>query len=87
MGKTICPGCSGRRVRRSPRRGFFEETLLRLVRMRPYRCYDCDRRFFAATQPKTDNSGESLQTGSEVAEVPRAHSGESGPQEPMDTPA
>jgi hypothetical protein len=59
MGRTNCPRCKEHRTRRSPRRGFFEETLLRLVWMRPYRCQGCDRRFFAFARPNSECGGHS----------------------------
>jgi hypothetical protein len=91
MGKTICPGCTGHRIRRSPRRGFFEETLLRLVRMRPYRCHECGRRFFALTQPKSEGGGEPPPSGSEVSVTPQTAtaeiSSESNPHESVNSQA
>ena len=59
MGRTICPRCKEHRVRRSCRRGFFEAAVLRLVRMRPYRCQGCDRRFFALAHPNSEDYGYS----------------------------
>jgi transposase-like protein len=44
-----CPRCQSKEVRRSKRRGIFELSLLSMVPMRPYRCEDCDRRFYAFT--------------------------------------
>ena len=42
-----CPNCSGANVRRSRRRGFVEGYLLRAVFLAPYRCQECDKRFYA----------------------------------------
>jgi DNA-directed RNA polymerase subunit RPC12/RpoP len=42
-----CPDCHSRAIHRSKRRGMFELSLLGLVPMRPYRCEECDRRFYA----------------------------------------
>lgn len=59
-----CPACGGRNVHRSRRHGLLERTLLRLLRLRPYRCPDCNYRFYAfgrrrpqraAPAPRTDN--------------------------------
>ena len=33
-------------VRRSHRKGLFERVILSLLRLRPYRCEECDKRFF-----------------------------------------
>lgn len=61
--------------------------MLRLVRMRPYRCHECDRRFFALSRPQ-GNSGDpySSPESREVSETPAAGTanlGESTPQEPV----
>jgi hypothetical protein len=42
----LCPCCQSKAVRRSKRRGVFESTLLSLIHVRPFRCMDCDRRFY-----------------------------------------
>jgi ribosomal protein L37AE/L43A len=42
----LCPRCERKAVRRSKRRGVIESTLLSLIRVRPFRCMDCDRRFY-----------------------------------------
>ncbi|MGA8231041.1 MAG: hypothetical protein WB795_06135 [Candidatus Acidiferrales bacterium] len=60
------------------------------MRIRPYRCHDCGRRFFAATQPKSEGSGESPQSGGEAAEPQVATSeisSESNPHQTVDTRA
>jgi hypothetical protein len=41
-----CPRCGGKSIRRSHRVGFMERCLLRMSSVRPYRCLDCDRRFY-----------------------------------------
>jgi ribosomal protein L37AE/L43A len=41
-----CPKCSGLNVRRSHRRGAVERYLLALLQFYPYRCNDCDWRFY-----------------------------------------
>jgi hypothetical protein len=43
---THCPNCSGTRAHWSRRKGMFEKTLLRVLAVRPYRCEDCDERYF-----------------------------------------
>lgn len=44
-----CPHCSGTLVRKSHRAGLLERTLLRVFFLRPYRCRECYRRFYAST--------------------------------------
>jgi DNA-directed RNA polymerase subunit RPC12/RpoP len=46
-----CPHCQSKATRRSKRRGTFELTVLSLIPMRPFRCEDCDRRFYAFASP------------------------------------
>ena len=41
-----CPVCRSSSVRRSTRRGFVERTWFRLAFVWPYRCDDCDVRFW-----------------------------------------
>jgi len=40
-----CPWCQSERTRRSKTRGFFEAFLAK-VAIKPFRCHDCDCRFF-----------------------------------------
>jgi predicted Zn-ribbon and HTH transcriptional regulator len=40
-----CPWCQSERTRRSKTRGFFEAFLAKLS-VKPFRCHDCDCRFF-----------------------------------------
>src|SRR5271155_2363430 len=42
-----CPRCQSRATHRSKRRGTFELTILSVIPLRPFRCEDCDRRFYA----------------------------------------
>jgi len=44
--KRPCPRCHSDEVFRSHRRGAMEKYVLRLVGMRPYRCVNCDARFY-----------------------------------------
>jgi hypothetical protein len=44
---TLCPHCHSKTIRRSKRRGLFELSLLSVIPVRPFRCDDCDRRFYA----------------------------------------
>lgn len=41
-----CPRCQCKCIRRSHRVGLVERYLLRMSFVRPYRCLDCDRRFY-----------------------------------------
>jgi hypothetical protein len=41
-----CPKCQSKETRRSKRRGFFELGLLGLLPVLPFRCRDCDWRFY-----------------------------------------
>ncbi len=43
----FCPRCKSRATVRSKRRGIFELTLLGLLPVRPFRCRDCDCRFYS----------------------------------------
>lgn len=45
MGPLNCPSCGSANVRRSQRRNVFENALYGL-RLRPWRCLDCQARFF-----------------------------------------
>jgi DNA-directed RNA polymerase subunit RPC12/RpoP len=44
--RKACPSCGSREVTRSHRRGIAERYVLPTVRIRPYRCAACDRRFY-----------------------------------------
>jgi len=50
MGKPTCPSCESTYLRRSRRRNLLERVGLRLFSIRPYRCLDCDRRFYRRTR-------------------------------------
>lgn len=41
-----CPACQVRRVRPSGRHGWNERVLFRLLLIRPYRCLECDYRYY-----------------------------------------
>ena len=41
-----CPMCHSRQIRRSKRQNVVEYLLSTAVFVRPYRCIECDRRFF-----------------------------------------
>ena len=55
--KTVyaCPNCESGKIRRSRRQGFVERVFLRLTLVWPYRCDDCDLRFwgFQRELPRT----------------------------------
>jgi hypothetical protein len=56
------PTCSSKALRRSKRRGVFELTILRVIPVRPFRCRDCDRRFYSLS-----SSARSIQSTSAIA--------------------
>jgi predicted RNA-binding Zn-ribbon protein involved in translation (DUF1610 family) len=41
-----CPDCASAAIRRSTRKGFVERFFLRMAMVWPYRCDDCDSRFW-----------------------------------------
>jgi hypothetical protein len=41
-----CPRCYSERIHRSKRRGIFERRVLSMVFVWPFRCENCDLRFF-----------------------------------------
>jgi hypothetical protein len=41
-----CPNCTAIKLRRSRRKGILEKTLLKVLAVRPYRCDQCDERYF-----------------------------------------
>jgi hypothetical protein len=41
-----CPCCGSEEVTRSRRQGFFERSVLGMTSIRPYRCIDCDTRYY-----------------------------------------
>jgi hypothetical protein len=55
---SLCPNCAGKDIRRSRRQGFFERYLLPVARLRPYRCDDCDQRFYAKRRRNCQNWSE-----------------------------
>jgi hypothetical protein len=42
-----CPNCQSGAIRRSKRRGLVERVFLRVAMVWPYRCEDCDARFWS----------------------------------------
>ena len=42
----ICPRCQGESVHRSHRRGMVERVVCALLLISPFRCEDCDYRYF-----------------------------------------
>ena len=43
----ICPSCGSKYLHRSRRHNVLERTLLSILRAKPYRCDDCDKRFYS----------------------------------------
>ena len=58
----VCPRCNSKYIHRSRRRGIFELSVLSLVPIRPFRCEDCDRRFY-----RIACSSDSIQTDAGVS--------------------
>src|SRR5580704_114857 len=46
----LCPHCQSQAIRRSMRRGMLETAILWLIPVRPFRCKDCDHRFYSRTR-------------------------------------
>jgi hypothetical protein len=46
-----CVCCGSGRVRRCRRRGFVEHTFLRFLRLHPFHCIDCYKRFYSRSEP------------------------------------
>ena len=44
--KHSCPQCSSADIYRSRRQGLVEKYILPALRLRPYRCIDCNNRFY-----------------------------------------
>jgi hypothetical protein len=47
LSKKACPHCRSLHTARSHRHGSVERFLLRVIGVLPYRCLDCDARFYA----------------------------------------
>jgi YgiT-type zinc finger domain-containing protein len=41
-----CPNCRGSKVHKSRRKNTFEKTALKMLFVNPYRCEECDERYF-----------------------------------------
>ncbi len=62
--KRYCPGCGGKNIRRSFRRGFLDFCIMPLFLQRPFRCERCANRFyglFFAVRTENKLSGENPQ--------------------------
>jgi len=65
-----CPHCGSVDVRRSKRRGFFELFVLRILPLRPYRCKNCDWRYYSlkrAPQSERRLASDHLEAGTDAA--------------------
>ena len=51
-----CPECSSGRIHPSKRRGVVERKVLPIILVRPFRCEDCDYRFFRWVPGANPNS-------------------------------
>jgi transposase-like protein len=55
-----CPQCRSKDIRRSRRKGFLESSILSLILLRPFRCQDCNRRFYRLVSPATSAQSKSV---------------------------
>jgi len=54
-----CPNCDSARIHPSRRKGFVEKGILAMIFVRPFRCEECDDRFFrwcVSTNPNASRS-------------------------------
>ncbi|HET9402827.1 MAG TPA: hypothetical protein VFO34_17910 [Candidatus Acidoferrales bacterium] len=51
-----CPCCGSEEVTRSRRQGFIERNILGMTAIRPYRCMDCDTRYYGRRRYMQDRS-------------------------------
>ena len=49
-----CPGCQSQNVRKSRRRNVYEKLFCAVFFLSPFRCEDCDERYFGFHPPKND---------------------------------
>jgi len=58
-----CPLCHSKRIHRSRRKGMVEKGILAMIFVRPFRCENCDLRFFRWTLNANRNSSWPAPTG------------------------
>jgi hypothetical protein len=56
LNKKACPHCRSLETSRSHRHGSVERYLLRAIGVLPYRCLDCDARFYVFSRFGADTS-------------------------------
>lgn len=56
--RASCPRCGCTAVYRSRRRGVIERHLLPAIQLRPYRCENCDSRFYMRKMTRQDQDTE-----------------------------
>lgn len=82
-----CPDCQSDEIRRSKTRGSVE-SLLAILRIRPYRCEECDYRFFRWSirgKPKATKPARTTNAQDYVLPTPReASQGGNAPHADMD---
>ena len=55
-----CPTCGSKNIHRSRRQGFYERLVLRIRSQRPYRCMECNGRYYGAEGlPRAQSKGAS----------------------------
>jgi transposase-like protein len=59
----VCPWCGCTDTHKSHRRGLIDRGLVRLLRISPYRCDDCDRRFYARECSRRETSDRQVVVG------------------------
>jgi hypothetical protein len=59
---THCPSCNSSRLRRTHRIGVLEKTLSKISSLRPYRCKECDERFFRVGQHREQREARPSET-------------------------
>ena len=60
---THCPLCQSKNISKSKRRGLLESVVFTLIRVRPYRCQDCDLRFFRRADAHGHDASHIATTG------------------------
>jgi len=52
--RSHCPRCTGDKIYRSRQRGFFENSILPIMGIRPYRCAGCGNRYYRTDHLTTE---------------------------------
>ena len=57
-----CPECHSKRIHQSRRKGVVEKIILTLLFIRPFRCEQCDLRFYHCSFSSNHNSSRQQMT-------------------------